>query len=294
MAEKMVTVLLSTYNGERYLTALLDSVLAQNGVTVRMVVRDDGSTDSTRAILLDYARRGLIEILEMGSNIGYARSFWKLLCGAEGTQYYAFADQDDIWLPNKLSSAIDIMGSSDEPLLCTSSVIPVDADLRELDGDPFPVHGPLSFAESLQRSILPGCTFVFNEAARSVASKFTGYFESHDWALYSIVAAFGRVFFNDSPCVLYRLHGENTIGAQSRLGALVAKIKRLAGKKVRSRSRFSESFLDAYRDDLDDEKLLTAALLADYRSSFLAKFKLLASKQFSGLIFRFYVLIGRV
>ena len=103
-----VAVLLSTHNGEAFLAAQLDSLLAQQGVAVELFARDDGSTDSTRAILTRYGRHwpGLAAVTS-GSNLGPAASFLTLLAGAPGGfDFYAFCDQDDVWLPGAPASRV--------------------------------------------------------------------------------------------------------------------------------------------------------------------------------------------
>ena len=100
-----VTVLMSTYNGERFLKEQLDSILQQQDVDVRLCVRDDGSTDGTMDILLEYA--DAIE-LTIGNNFGVGNSFMSMVYSANlESDYYAFSDQDDIWMPDKLISAVD-------------------------------------------------------------------------------------------------------------------------------------------------------------------------------------------
>lgn len=92
-----VCVLLSTYNGEKYLTPLLDSVVSQKGVALSVVARDDGSKDNTPSILSRYKEQGKITRLITDSNVGFARSFHRLCTEAVPSDYYAFCDQDDIW-----------------------------------------------------------------------------------------------------------------------------------------------------------------------------------------------------
>ena len=102
-----LTVCMSAYNGEKYIAEQIESIMTQEGCSPFLYIRDDGSTDNT----LDVAKRaaqkyeGRIAI-ESGTNIGYRKSFLTALCNAPETEYFAFADQDDVWLPNKCSSAL--------------------------------------------------------------------------------------------------------------------------------------------------------------------------------------------
>lgn len=103
----MVTVLMSTYNGEKYLKEQIDSILSQVDVDVRLVIRDDGSTDNTVGVIKEYSQRNSNVEFTVGKNIGYANSFLTLIQMAGDSDYYAFSDQDDIWKKNKLSTAVD-------------------------------------------------------------------------------------------------------------------------------------------------------------------------------------------
>ncbi|MBQ4399872.1 MAG: glycosyltransferase, partial [Alphaproteobacteria bacterium] len=101
-----VLVLMSTYNGEKYLKTQLDSILAQQGVNVQILVRDDGSSDGTLPILQAYAAQGKLTYYT-GPNLKPAKSFMDLIYNAPQADFYAFADQDDYWLPEKLICAVN-------------------------------------------------------------------------------------------------------------------------------------------------------------------------------------------
>ena len=97
-----VLVLMSTYNGEKYLREQIDSILGQRGVEVSLLVRDDGSTDATLTTLDEYKESGRLDYY-CGNNLGPARSFMHLLQNAPASDFYAFSDQDDKWMDDKLS-----------------------------------------------------------------------------------------------------------------------------------------------------------------------------------------------
>lgn len=113
----MVCVLLSTYNGEKYLEEQLNSLIKQEDVELRILVRDDGSKDRTHEILDKWQKRGHINWYE-GKNKGAAQSFMDLIYNAPEADYYAFCDQDDVWLPEKLKVAIDKIRESNEAMPC--------------------------------------------------------------------------------------------------------------------------------------------------------------------------------
>lgn len=299
MRQNRVKVLLSTYNGEAYLKQLLESLINQENVDISILIRDDGSTDSTLSIIDEFiSRHSNIDIsLIQGKNIGYRKSFFELVRFANGADYYAFCDQDDYWLSDKLFSAVSLLSKElcTIPLLYTSNVIPVDSELKPLNNNLFKENRVLEVCESFQKSILPGCTFVFNERARNTIEKFDGYCESHDWAIYCICNTLGKVVFDNNPKILYRLHGSNTIGqSENSFFEIVEKIKRFLKKSSCARSRFASDFFACYKAEVPIECRNSIKNLGDYRFSFLSKKKLLFDKNFKGIIFKLYVLLNRV
>jgi len=99
---------MSTYNGEKYLEEQINRILAKTDVDFRLLVRDDNSSDGTVAILRRYENHPRFQWYG-GENLGCAKSFMDLLYSAPDADFYAFSDQDDIWYPNKISSAIYLL-----------------------------------------------------------------------------------------------------------------------------------------------------------------------------------------
>lgn len=113
MDKPKIHILLSTYNGEKYLKAQLDSIFEQTYKNFVLFIRDDGSSDHTVEIIQNYRKQNdfiasRIRFVK-GKNVGWQRSFWLLLEQSKGAKYYAFCDQDDVWLPQKLEAAIDML-----------------------------------------------------------------------------------------------------------------------------------------------------------------------------------------
>ena len=133
MNTKSVQVVMSTYNGEKYLKEQIDSILSQEGVDVRLYIRDDGSSDRTTDILASYQEHKNVKI-EKGNNLGFAKSFLTALDECDEADYYAFSDQDDVWEKDKLSTAIEILEeeSQSTPLLYCSALQRVDENLNPL------------------------------------------------------------------------------------------------------------------------------------------------------------------
>jgi glycosyltransferase involved in cell wall biosynthesis len=278
-----VAVLLSTYNGEAFLAAQLDSLRAQQGVQVEVFARDDGSTDATLEILAGYARWWPQLAAPMtGPNLGPAASFLTLLGGEmAGFDGFAFCDQDDIWLPDKLARAVSrLQDSVGAPTLYCSRVMCVDRSLRPLG--PAPIKRDGRFAHLLFENIAFGATVVMNAAARDrVRSRppASGAI-MHDWWCALVVSAFGSVIYDEHPGLLYRQHGDNQIGqSASRLGEWV----RLARVFARAPRRFypinaqAAEFMRLFGDDLAPGDRWLAQALVDSKRSAAARIAFAAS-----------------
>lgn len=291
-----ILVLLSTYNGEKYLKELLESVLKQEKVDLDILIRDDGSKDYTTNILKEYACKHHNIKYYSGKNLGYAKSFWNLLKISDKYDYYAFCDQDDIWLKEKLYSAIEKIEKvkQDIPLLYTSNVIPVDEKLKKIKYNSFKTNRVLDVYESMEKSILPGCTFVFNYKAKEIASKYDGFMESHDWALYNIVNIFGKVIFDNNSKILYRVYFGNTIGQEKCLKLLTKKVKRFFRKSKCSRSRFAIDFYNCYKQIIPTKYKKDIYSFANYKANYKAKLNFLFNKKYKGLIFKLYIIFNKI
>ena len=265
---KRVTVLLSSYNGEKYLNQQLQSLYKQRNVSVSILVRDDGSTDSTIKILRNEELKGNLHVIE-GNNIGFCKSFWSLVMVAPESDYYAFCDQDDFWMPDKLERAINMLDRENAsiPLLYTSNVIPVDENLNKLDIKTFAVNSVFSYAMSLRCPALPGCTFVFNRTLIDVLRKYQGFLRLHDWTTYTIAAGMGKVFFDSESSIMYRQHGNNALGVDSKVEKIKHKFERFFRPKyVREKSKVAEGIYESYKSELSDEnKKLTEAFAFYYK-----------------------------
>ena len=258
-----VTVLLSSYNGEKYIKEQIDSILEQDikeFAELKILVRDDGSNDKTQSILDEYQQKGLLTWYT-GQNLRPARSFWHLLSNCEDSDYYAFCDQDDFWKKDKLSRAVKLLQenqSDNKPLLYCSAVTVVDAELKEFGVMDCSDSRPDPFAYSLVYSMVPGCTFVFNHSAKLEMKKYdieNNFVIIHDWLATKIVAMKGEVIYDEFQSLLYRQHGNNVIGCSKRgIGAFLQKVKKfLNGKSDSTRSEVAKSLLKVYGDELDKD-----------------------------------------
>lgn len=220
-----VVIIISTFNGARYLSAQIESVLAQAGVDVTLWIRDDGSTDETRNLLAEYAADKRVQWFA-GKNIGAADSFIDAvrLCDLQA-DYYSFCDQDDVWLADKLAVAVaEIRQMSPGPAMVCSTVTITDQDLTPRGRTAVPAKGP-SFKNALVETVTCGNTIVMNPEAFSVVQTSLpqpGSIPMHDAWVYLLLSAVGEVRFYDRPGVLYRQHGQNVTGTGHSLARRMA------------------------------------------------------------------------
>lgn len=237
MAE--VSILMCTYNGEKYLKEQLDSFKNQTLSDWELLVSDDGSNDKTLEIIDQFRKESLNDVHVInGPGKGFAPNFLNATkYSSNYSAFYAFSDQDDIWNADKLESALSWLREQnpDVPALYCSVTEYVDEEGRSWQPKKLSLSlpWPATFANALAQSTAGGNTMVFNRAARDLLISCGTDIEvpSHDWWLYIIVLGVGgTVKFDSRPSLKYRQHSDNLIGANHGFGALVIRgIKFLEG-----------------------------------------------------------------
>lgn len=248
----LVQILLSTYNGETYLGPLLRSLDEQTYPALDLLVRDDGSTDGTVAVLQSHVGR-IPRSVSVGPRMGLPTTFFDLLRHARAdAELFAFCDQDDVWLPRKIERAVEMLEAADAtvPLLYCCRTRYADAHLRPLGLSELPCH-PLSFRNALTRNMATGCTIVMNRAARElVLDVVPAPGDLHDAWAYLVVSAFGTVIYDPEPMLEYRQHGTNVIGVPPMSVRLVRLFTRKrTGVRLRRARRFRRLFGDRLRKE---------------------------------------------
>lgn len=252
---KNVAILLSTYNGERFLSEQINSILTQNYKDWKLYIRDDGSTDNTQQIIRKYANQDSRIIFtneDNVTNVGVKRSFFTLLQNANA-DYYMFCDQDDVWLPDKVSETVAV-ASEDAPLLIHTDLKVVDSTLNTLglmyDND---FHD--AFHDALFSNSVTGCTMLLNQKLKNIILSLpydTNKIVMHDWWFSLIAATFGKIIFLKKPNILYRQHGDNTFGANV---TAFQRLQRLF-KMKKEVKRFAEAYVqDNYFYDICFDQL---------------------------------------
>lgn len=205
-----VVVLLSAYNGEAHIGEQIESILNQTWDNIILYIRDDGSTDNTINIIKKYEYTGKI-ILEKGDNIGYIDSFFWLLCNCPEADYYAYSDQDDVWIPEKIEMAVVKLedNKEDMPVLYFSNYDFYDGELNFMARSDNKIKKP-TFQNALVDCMPLGFNSVFNNSAREEMSRnIPKNCCGHDWWTYLVCQGLGKVIYDKRATVKYRRHGNN-------------------------------------------------------------------------------------
>lgn len=256
-----ITILLALFNGARNLGPQLQSFVDQSHANWRLIVSDDGSTDAGPAIVHAFAAAagGRAVHLIDGPRRGFGQNFLHLLRAAgPETPYAALSDQDDVWLPHKISRGIEHLARvpRNVPALYGSRTWVCDKSLRRLRPSPL-FRRPPGFRNALMQSIAGGNTMMLNRAALTLAQQAAeeaSQIVSHDWWLYQLVSGVGgRVIYDAEPTVLYRQHGANLVGANVGLKARLHRIGILLGGGFRDWNGINLRALSASAHRLTDE-----------------------------------------
>lgn len=255
------TVLLALCNGADRLDTQLATISAQTHRDWSLIVSDDGSTDGGPQKVRDFAAAHPnrdITLLD-GPKLGFAQNFLHLIRAAgPHTRFAALSDQDDSWLPQKLSRAIATLRDvpKGRPAVYCGRTTICNESLRPLRNSPR-FRLPPSFRNALVQSIAGGNTMVLNRAALDIlqeASPRVHTIVAHDWWIYQIITgAGGVVLYDRTPMVLYRQHGGNLIGANDTIFASLSRIARLFRGHYRDWNAGNAEALDAARHWLEPE-----------------------------------------
>lgn len=303
MIEK-VLVIMSTYNGEKYIYEQLMSIFAQKEVEVSLWVRDDGSSDKTLVILEELKRTYPIHFYQGEENLGPACSFLSALKKASNNyDYFAYADQDDIWFPEKLKNACRALSkySVAEPSLYCSTYDVVDDELNLLFKRNLRTHIPFTLESTIIDRSPSGCTMIFNKVLRDIiCSSNPASVRMHDyWTLLTAEVFDGNIYIDNNSTMLYRQHGNNSVGYTNK--NIMKRVKRLAKSAFNNkneRQKQINSLYACYKDQISSEKLKEIEKVVFYRENLSRRYELLTSKNFytdtkiNTLLFKFSVLMG--
>ena len=258
-----------TFNGEQFLREQLESIASQSHTNWVLWVSDDGSSDQTWNILCSMQKAWGQDrvILCRGPRKGFARNFLSLACRADiHADYFAFSDQDDIWLPDKLSRALNMLMSLPDhlALLYGSRTQMVDAK-----GVPIGMSKlspkTLNFSNALVQNVAGGNTMMFNRALVDIV-RFAGQdvnIVSHDWWLYIVATATqGKVIFDQTPYILYRQHKGNIVGSNIGIRPGLKRLRQLFSGRFKSWIQNNCACLQQIESKMTSEHVKRARLLS--------------------------------
>lgn len=218
-----VDILLATYNGQQYIEEQLQSIIDQTYKNWRIIAHDDGSSDETMKILQEYQKcfPQKINVINDGIKFGCPEKNFSHLLTFSDSKYFAFCDQDDVWLPNKLECFLNEMEKNEEsnkPILLYSDLIVVDQDLETINTS---MHKSQKLPNSILTSgkdfirvqnVVTGCAMLANRECKQYFFPISDDMLMHDWWLAIIALTKGKCIKIKEPTILYRQHGNNSVG----------------------------------------------------------------------------------
>lgn len=306
-----IAVLMSTYNGEDYISEQIRSILNQTVSDFTLYIRDDGSTDSTVRIINTYSKKdSRIRLIQDDmQNLGPRDSFFRLL-NVINADYYFFCDQDDVWKNNKIQIMIERLKDykNDIPLLAYSNLKCIDKNGEKLQGfSSFEnmVNTDIKNIDYFQTNNIPGCTMVINKKTADIF-KMGGIkqqlnqedIQMHDWWIALIAAVFGRIVHVNKTLVYYRQHSNNTLGAGVKRSK-IQKIKNVFNMQKKIKLSLNEAimqtkyFNEVYGKYVNNNMKTFIEKFSNYSSlsfvdkiKFIKKYKLQRYSKKSTLLFR--------
>jgi len=219
-----IAILMATYNGEKYICQQIDSILSQTCKDWELYIHDDGSTDNTIAAVESYVEKypDKVHLIDGKSTGGAKYNFFYLFSKVEAS-YYMTCDQDDVWLEKKIELTYDKMltieNKEDVPCLVYTELRVVDSELNTI-ADTMSEYQSLdchkrTINQFILQNSVTGCTMMVNRALRDKMLRITDIDNTimHDWWAALVAAQFGKTAFIDEPTILYRQHGDNSLGA---------------------------------------------------------------------------------
>ena len=279
--KNMISILLATYNGEKYIAEQIESVLSQTCQDFTLYINDDKSTDNTYEIISGYARRFPKKIVASQNerNVGGAKHNFMQMMIDHKDDYIMLCDQDDIWLPDKIGKTLAKMKDIEKehgtstPLLVYTNLTVVKDNLEviaysyeKMANKNFD-NNSLSFTVTMNNAA--GCTTMYNRALSDLIQAVPGNFVMHDWWLYLVAASFGKISAIQYPTILHRQHKENESGAKRVLSPkyiyyVLTHLKKMSSM-INDSYKQSEAFLKMYEDKLTKENVELIGAYASMR-----------------------------
>ncbi|WFQ78874.1 glycosyltransferase family 2 protein [Xenorhabdus sp. SF857] len=225
-----VDIILATYNGEKYIAEQIDSILNQSFSDFILYIRDDGSTDNTVDIIRSYKDQRVKFLVDEKKCCTAGRNFCELLKKTT-SDYVFFADQDDVWLPNKVERTLKHLREINGAGLVYVNGRVVNKDLIDLSVNVYPLTMPAPDLRNLffLNGGVQGCALAINRDLLNLINDYDHLFwHMHDQVVTFYAALYGKIVFIDEILFLYRQHENNVIGHQNKgyFKALFSQLKK--------------------------------------------------------------------
>lgn len=303
---KNVCVLMSTYNGEKYLREQLESLITQQEVNINVIIRDDGSSDKTVSIIQSYMKKYANISFFEGERLGPANSFLTLLRMSPVSDYYAFCDQDDFWEKGKIIRAVQKIEEIEKndksaPVMYYSNLKIVDENLQFMRMANVKKSRKASPFSSLIYNDVTGCTVVLNNSLRNIINaRMPNEITMHDAWCNIVCSFFGKKIYDNDSYILYRQHEHNVIGMVRKRRGFKAILKRILDSGNQPRLMNAKQFYDCYSTDLSEKDLEKLKLFVEYKKSIRSRIRLLINTDIrannikSEIKYRTLILLGRI
>ena len=290
--DKRVSVVMTTYNGQKYLREQMDSLREQTMPIDEVIIMDDCSTDHTPDLVSAYIKEYNLKgwnLVQNELNQGWKKNFKSGFDLATGGYIFS-CDQDDIWFDNKLIFSINALELKDDnkPLMFCSNSDIIDSE-GNLTGKKFvKSSNKINKHNVLLYSFTQGCSMVFNYKALELFHKFPPVGTYHDRWLTLICATFGQIVYSDKALFGYRIHSNNALGIKvespmSFIEHIRRRIKYWSTSSLNIHNlRYSEccAFIKKFRNSEKEEDLYEVRLVANARNSFYSRCKLAVNIKF--------------
>jgi glycosyltransferase involved in cell wall biosynthesis len=294
----MVTILMATFNGSKFIAEQLDSILAQTYTDWELIIRDDLSTDDTVSIIQKYVQAdSRIKLLSLDGKHGSATVNFSVLFDYAytlRTPYVMFADQDDIWKKNKIENSLSFIEQQEfkskagQPILVYGSLEYVD-DSGNAISQELKMPDALDFNILLTENHAYGCTMILNRALIDKIRHIPETAENHDYWVALVACTLGKAVLNPAKLISYRQHASNVSGnvhrnqLSSRVNRYVKQVDFLLPVFVKN-YKMINSFYGIYKDSLADEtKALIAGYIKAYKSDIFSLLFFMARNKFRKL-----------
>lgn len=288
-----VAVLMSTYNGEKFLREQLNSLLNQqlsSDIYMQIYIRDDGSTDSTPNILREYDKEfSNITVFCDKLNIGWKKSFLKICKEVDDADYYAFCDQDDVWNEMKIQAAIDELRKWKTPCLYYCKAEMVDERLNHIGY--YKIDKTYSLEKTLVKCRMIGCTQVFNKQLWNYICRLDYNNEfPHDWWTFLVAELFGNIIYNDKAYIKYRQQENNVFGGRQKI---FLRLKKIFNSNDNIREKISIELKKLYPEKINSY----INDVSRYRTSKTIKLKIIFKRYHIGFIrkifFKLFIILNK-